>query len=891
MQSLHNEARNEVDMNVNDDDNYRSGQLDGQTILVHDPLALLSLSTKEEVGRRTVTKTFTHRLSEKTSNLTVPKPINKNDTIRNNISRNDTNRSILIKNDANRQIINRYDANRININRNDKNRNNLIKNDTLLMRNRPIKSVSVKSTTQRTNIFKVKYKQYRHPSIQNIFSNYNNIILPSEIQSLNINPRITLNGREVYNWYAKQLKNRMKKLLYTSITQNESGKNYKITCRCCTDTSEVNSDYAQQLQSLKENLLDFVIKKSSNNLNYQVVHLQRSHVSKPKQQLDDSTCRIVKKLKVSFQTNDHKQSHTPKKTRTNQSQSKEHASIQKIRNTFKNINIPKEMCKTNVDPLVMLNSGEVLEWFTYQMNTLKNKLLDVEDIINDVILTEKNANSSRQSKAKLMNFCEIDSSDYESDKEERRRLRRRGSASQVNKPCNADIVSESIHKSNFDKLTDLFNSIKENASSPNLPNDAIHNISSEQLEQTVQIGQKRLLTIESDANEIEQKKKKYYCSKITVNSNDNIQLSGSEMETTPSTSEQVDQVQDINNITCCVCGDEFAREKIGDHVKKHLQCKRCKKKLKTLEALMQHFSRHCIVNYSNNLPHLNLRRIDTVEAIVKKYPSAFDTEDSNSDTERRVNRVASVTSKLTSKFCIKNLYVNKRSHSKESSSNINALSATNAQGRCIRTYSKKVPISSPGQQLVEVASEGENPPILHLKNTINSNLNKILVLSNNVSSPSNVVYGRVFVNSAGHPSTVHITSATSTISNIDPSCKASNLQQPAQFMQIVENSSTQNSVLEELQDHSYHQQQAVISVGNNLNQYVIMPASTANADATPAKDSVKTATTESTSNQDAQDPLEISENETTDKQETDSTNSLPAKGQFKIRVKSLQELS
>ncbi|KAF2883388.1 hypothetical protein ILUMI_22801 [Ignelater luminosus] len=775
-----------------------------------------------------------------------------------------------------RSIVNRNDTNRINIIRSDAKRNDLIKNDTLLMRNRPIKSVSVKSTTQRTNIFKVKYKQYRHPSVQNVFGSYNNIILPSEILSLNINPRITLNGREVYNWYAKQLKNRMKKLLYTSITQNESGKNYKITCRCCTDTSEVNTDCAQQLQSLKENLLDFVIKKSNDNLNYQVVRLQRSHVPKPKQQTDDSTCRIVKKLKVTFQTNEDKQSpHTPKKRRASQSQSNEHVSIQKIRNTFKNINIPKQMCKTNVDPLVILNSGEVLEWFTYHMDSLKNKFSDVEDIINDIMLTEKNAHSSRQSKAKSMNFCEIDSSDYESDKEERRKLRRRGSAAHVNKPCNTDIITESVHKSNFDKLIHLFNSIKENTSSSDVPNEPINNISSEHSQQTVQIGQKRLLSNELDVNEIEQKKKKYYCSRITVNSS-------SEMDTTPSTSEQV---QDINNIACCVCGDEVARSKLGDHVKKHLQCKRCKKKLKTLEALLQHFSRHCIVNYSNNLPHLKLRRIDTVEAIVKKYPSAFDdVEDANLNNERSVvNKVTSITSKPSSRFCVKNLYVNKRSHSKESSINSNALSATNIQGRCIRTYSKKVPISSPAQQLIDVTSASENPPVLHLKNTINSNLNKILVLSNNVSSPSNVVYGRVFVNSVGQSSTVHITSATPAT---DPSSKASN----SQFVQIVENSTAQNSVLEELQDHSYHQQQTVISVGNNINQYVIMPGSSANATATSTRDSVITAT-ESTSNQDAQDPLEISENETTNKQETDGTNSLPAKGQFKIRVKSLQELS
>lgn len=75
---------------------------------------------------------------------------------------------------------------------------------------------------------------------------------------------------------------------------------------------------------------------------------------------------------------------------------------------------------------------------------------------------------------------------------------------------------------------------------------------------------------------------------------------------------------------CNVCQTIFdTRKDLTQHIKTHLTCKFCKKKIKNLPSLHKHLQTTCFPFIIQNPPDLKLTRVDEMSSIVNKYSEAF----------------------------------------------------------------------------------------------------------------------------------------------------------------------------------------------------------------------------------------------------------------------------
>ncbi|KAF5287995.1 hypothetical protein FQA39_LY15577 [Lamprigera yunnana] len=267
------------------------------------------------------------------------------------------------------------------------------------------------TATSRSNgcIRAVKFKEYRHPSIKKLLDE--KVIIPYELYKTNVNPIIQLNNTELHNWCATNIKKFIQQMSNIVIVKNGDSSKLKVKYECCDKTLKVNQYYGEQLKDLKRELENLKIKRDDCN-NYTVKYMYPPEKLPDLMQLTEyyNNTSIKKKLssnKISKPTVANVEKIAKSKICSIFSAvHTKHSSIDQLFERIDNLTVPEAIVTSNVNAMVTLDSSEVIDWYRDSLNKLKyGDNIDTDDLCNETnTLTESEAN---------VNVCEIESNDLE----------------------------------------------------------------------------------------------------------------------------------------------------------------------------------------------------------------------------------------------------------------------------------------------------------------------------------------------------------------------------------------------------------------------------------------------------------------------------------------------
>ncbi|KAK5648312.1 hypothetical protein RI129_003204 [Pyrocoelia pectoralis] len=815
-----------VNRTVNKENGKSKGAvINGKPVVVHDPLELLSLSMNDNSNSQPSLTDHTYVQVKSVQNVAVKRTVKK-------------------------ATVKEY------------------KNTKLLGKSR-----------SRGRVIKVKYKQYRHPSVKNIMDTYKDITLSHDLFKINMNPVVRLENQELHNWCGEKIKNFIDQLSNLSIVKVSDNLKLKIKYRCCNTSTKVSQLFGDKLKDLKKELENIKITCDNRTDNYSITYFlspsQLPLISETNNK--NNLCPVSKRL--GFESNSNQNDRQGRiKTHYFPSIRNKHHSVDNLFKKIDSLTFPEEIINTDIDPVIVLNSQEVIDWYAAQLKTFEEPV-DAENEEMEVFVDDNAPITPRESRAKMMNFCESDS-------------------------CDSADVPPSENNQGED---------------PTLDNSGENKCADDS---TQQDNEQRPPDPECEGP---LRKKVFHLSDIINDSENRVSIDAPECDPKLSDSELCK-----SELRCFFCSQDFKTPKeLSNHREIHLRCRTCKRRMPSEDAMRVHLIKHCFMNNALCAPNLILSRVDQPEPI-ETYPLNLPIIPShmpNILSKKKVFRRKSINSSNypTSVLnfnnvnhnidqlvlpIVPNSLVNDNHNRKARSSQLSAKSQKSSNhlrfARPVTAEVSHFQITAnnfkdipDGQTLQQSTSQ--------LKSTISNNFNRIFLLSNN-NSPSqhespNIVYG-LYLNNRTDQSTPICLNNYSRIGsdcalNTNPSCS---IAESTNFMQIVETPNTglppydasiitETSVapFEQHQDHSYYQQQPVFTINNevsNLNNGLLNGVSQENMHSNSLFEM-------SYLNNINTDTRPCSEPLLSATPKIENTNPLPppVPGPFRIRVKDIRELS
>ncbi|KAB0803873.1 hypothetical protein PPYR_00843 [Photinus pyralis] len=749
-----------VNRTVNKENGKSKGQ---QPVVVHDPLELLSLSMDNGDGLQTLND---HTYVQVKQSAPIVKSVA---TVK-------SAPAVIAKKIAKKQAVKEY------------------KNIKILGKSR-----------SRGRVVKVKYKQYRHPSIRNIMDTYKDVLLSHDLFRINMNPVVRLENERLHNWCTEKIKNFIDNLSDLSIAKVSDNYMLKIKHKCCNTSVKVNQVFGEKLKDLKKELDNLKITHDSRTDNYSITYLfspaQLPLLSDSNSQ--KSVCAISKKLGPIPNSSYDRPGRI--KTQYFPTIRNKHQSVDKLFRTIDSLTVPEEIINADIDPVIVLDSQEVIDWYTTQLDKLK-KPSDQESEEIEILGDDDEPISPRESRAKMMNFCESDSWD----------------STDV---LTNDSVGE-VH---------LQNSNNNNSTEDCSPKETEKRRSDLELEGPL-------------------RKKSFHLSDIINDSENGVVTNVARKD-----NDAMLPDSESAKLCCFFCSQEFKTPKeLSNHCEIHLRCRTCKRRMPNEDAMRMHLIKHCFMNNALCAPNLILSRVDQ-PGLVQTYPppltpivpnllpNVLSTGKKKTVRRRSINSSNYPTSVLNFNNINHNIdqlvlpivptsLVNDNHGRKARSSQLAAKSQKSANIlRFTRPGTGEVSHFQITANNFKEIPDGQTvqQPTSQLKNTISNNFNRILLLSNNspnqLESP-NIVYGLYLNNRIDQSTPI----ALNRYNRIGPDCALNTnpncgISESTNFMQIVETPNvplphyestiiTDNSMapFEEHQDHSYYQQQPVFTMNSDV---------------------------------------------------------------------------
>ncbi|KAF5296140.1 hypothetical protein FQR65_LT10310 [Abscondita terminalis] len=233
----------------------------------------------------------------------------------------------------------------------------------------------------RGRILKTKFKQYRHPSVKNIMDKFKNVIVPYDLYNTNVNPVVALNNKELHNWCAANIEKFIDQISNINIIKNNDSSKLKVKYECCGKTLKVNQYYGEQLRDLKRELENLEIIQYSGSNDYGVTYVYPTEQLPDLLQVSD---RYTKKsFKKNVSTHSKKTvSKSKSSSKTNRSKiasilaavKNKHNTIEMLLERIDNITLPEQILTRNIDPRVSLDSREVTDWYQERLDVLKCRI-------------------------------------------------------------------------------------------------------------------------------------------------------------------------------------------------------------------------------------------------------------------------------------------------------------------------------------------------------------------------------------------------------------------------------------------------------------------------------------------------------------------------------------
>lgn len=244
------------------------------------------------------------------------------------------------------------------------------------------------SSRSKGRILKTKFKQYRHPSIKNIMNTFKEVIVPYDLYNTNVNPVVKLNNKELYNWCAANIERFIDQISNINIVKNSDSSKLKVKYECCDKTLKVNQYYGEQLRDLKRELGNLEIAKYVGTNDYCVTYVYPAEQLPDLLQLNDRYKKKSLKKTLSRQSSKSVSKAANKMNRSKITSifsaiKNKHTTIEKLLEKVDNITLPEEIITRNIEPQVSLDSSEVTDWFEEKLNILKYQAANPEvDQIN-----------------------------------------------------------------------------------------------------------------------------------------------------------------------------------------------------------------------------------------------------------------------------------------------------------------------------------------------------------------------------------------------------------------------------------------------------------------------------------------------------------------------------
>ncbi|KAF2905712.1 hypothetical protein ILUMI_00464 [Ignelater luminosus] len=470
----------------------------------------------------------------------------------------------------------------------------------------------------------------------------------------------------------------------TGVEIKETDKASKMVCqRCCEIAVKMYKYRTNALindKLLKERCdqpytapvinQDEILRLSSEIVNEYIANIKQSNLTSGSSNSKTVSSHLLKQLSSSTNTVSNPTSKKHPSLRRNRivrEVAHRHPSICKLYKQYTDVILPVDVFKSDVSPVISLDSTEVSDWYAEQANNIQKRLTS---IIIKKIPWESEVPSIGENLIPNDMQSSTDKKDF----------------------GNLNINTNNSNNDSKDINTVLFHCQKDKEQPPftvakNVPQRA-------RKKTTRKIHSSRKRSIDDEEDEIiPEKKIRSFNNKQVKNASNKVDLPNqlpsdtkeqktiftSSLELTPVVSSPVDQISvtpspslflkstssittlpslfakpvtllpipkpdsiaplfeqvDCQNVMaaektlsifiCSICNQLCdTKKELQDHEKIHLTCKFCKMRLRNLVLLQQHQNETCFINIVKNPPNLQLTRVDSIKSIVQKYSEAFE---------------------------------------------------------------------------------------------------------------------------------------------------------------------------------------------------------------------------------------------------------------------------
>ncbi|KAF2895478.1 hypothetical protein ILUMI_10696 [Ignelater luminosus] len=332
-----------------------------------------------------------------------------------------------------------------------------------------------------------------------------------------------------------------------------------------------------------------------------------------------------------------------------------HPSVRKLYKQYNNIILPVEVFKSDISPVISLDSAEITDWYAQEAHNIQKKLANI--VIKKVLCnststislspdknikfsyemqSSTNDTHSNSSEGNMDKDISLSSNEYKSD------------TSTINATLTQTVLQSSViatknvHQRAKKRTTGKLQPSQNKFIHGDDQNEVIPKKKSRSFSNKVSTNSvsSKLDLPEQLPSDRRERKTIFTSSLELVPAAASAKSSASTTLVTPSLNSNLDSVApffdqvDCQNVMsaektlsvfiCSICNHLCdTKKQLQDHERVHLTCRFCKIRVRNLKLLQTHQNGTCFINIVKNPPILQLDKVDSIKSMVERYPEAF----------------------------------------------------------------------------------------------------------------------------------------------------------------------------------------------------------------------------------------------------------------------------